>query len=48
LFLKCLATKTIESKKNPFYCITQNTDGHLMFKIVRMADNINYWWIPYG
>jgi hypothetical protein len=42
LFLKYLATKQIQSKKLPFYCITQNTGGHLMFKILRGAVNINY------
>jgi len=35
-FLKYIATKTIERKKLPFYCITQNTR------------DINYWWIPYA
>ena len=30
VFLKYLATKTIESKKLPFYCITQNTGGHVL------------------
>jgi len=42
VFLKYLATKTIESKKLPFYCITQNTGGHVLFKTVRVAVNINY------
>jgi len=32
VFLKYLATKTIESKKLPFYCITQNTGGHVLWK----------------
>ena len=30
VFLKYLATKTIESKKLPFYCITQNTGEHVL------------------
>jgi len=30
VFLKYLATKAIESTKLPFYCITQNTGGHVL------------------
>jgi hypothetical protein len=26
----------------------QTTGGHLMFKTVRGAVNINYWWMPYA
>jgi hypothetical protein len=48
LFLEYQARKAIESKELPFYCITHNAGGYLMFKTVRRAVNINYWWIPYA
>jgi hypothetical protein len=30
------------------YVNSPSTDGHLMFKTVRGAVNINYWWTPHA
>jgi hypothetical protein len=39
---------TVVYVNSPSHSFKHKTGGHLMFKTVRGAVNINYWWIPYA